>query len=106
MPLAQPAGGPLPQVCTEFTFTLERIDIDAAITAEQTARHIAAEARRTFDLSRDLLLRACHVQATDGGLLLLTLHHIAADGWSLRLIANEFARARQQLLARRPASQA
>lgn len=44
-----------------------------------------------FDLSRDLMLRACLFRlAADDHILLLVRHHIASDGWSSRLTQNEF----------------
>ncbi|WP_211371819.1 condensation domain-containing protein, partial [Marilutibacter maris] len=53
---------------------------------------IKAEGLRAFDLERGPLLRAVHLVTGPGhGVLLLTLHHIAADGWSLKLLAEEFA---------------
>ncbi len=58
--------------------------------AAEAARLAAAEARRAFDLGRDLPLRACLLRLGGGEhRLLLTLHHIAADGWSLALVAGE-----------------
>jgi amino acid adenylation domain-containing protein len=47
-------------------------------------------AGRPFDLSRDLPLRAVLVRrGPEDHELLLTLHHIAADGWSLEILARE-----------------
>ena len=48
------------------------------------------EAARPFDLNADPMLRASLVRlAGDEHILLLTLHHIAADGWSIRLLWRE-----------------
>jgi amino acid adenylation domain-containing protein len=50
------------------------------------------EATLPFDLVKELPLRATLVAlAPDDHVLLLTLHHIAADGWSLHLMAEELA---------------
>ncbi|MFJ6135517.1 amino acid adenylation domain-containing protein [Kitasatospora sp. NPDC092286] len=47
-------------------------------------RRLTEEARRPFDLARDLPLRARLLgTGDDEHVLLLVLHHIAADGWSL-----------------------
>jgi aspartate racemase len=58
---------------------------------EDEARRLAvAEVRRPFDLSRDLLLRAVLVRLDDDEhWLLLTMHHIVSDGWSLGIFTSE-----------------
>ncbi|HEV7922516.1 MAG TPA: amino acid adenylation domain-containing protein [Thermoanaerobaculia bacterium] len=53
---------------------------------------ITEEATRLFDLSRDLMLRATLIRLADEEhALLLTLHHIASDGWSLGVLVKEFS---------------
>jgi hypothetical protein len=50
-----------------------------------------ADALKPFDLSADLMLRACFIRLSDEeGVLLFNLHHIAADGWSIGVLVNEF----------------
>ena len=51
---------------------------------------IEEEARRPFDLSRDSLMR-CAVLRLDmqDHILLVTMHHIVSDGWSIGLFARE-----------------
>lgn len=50
------------------------------------------EARKPFDLTRSPLLRATLLQISkDRSVLLLTLHHIIADGWSRGILMKEFA---------------
>jgi hypothetical protein len=45
-----------------------------------------------FDLSRDLMLRAQLIKmAVDEHILLVTMHHIASDGWSMSILINEFS---------------
>jgi amino acid adenylation domain-containing protein len=57
-------------------------------TAAQTL--LAEAARRPFDLARDVLLRATLVRLTESEhLLLLVVHHIAADGWSMEILFRE-----------------
>ncbi|MGQ5242499.1 amino acid adenylation domain-containing protein, partial [Xanthomonas arboricola] len=54
---------------------------------------ITAEAARAYDLSADPVLRATLVAlADDVHVLVLTLHHIAADGWSMDVLVDEFSR--------------
>ncbi|WP_363797073.1 amino acid adenylation domain-containing protein [Lysobacter firmicutimachus] len=51
-----------------------------------------AEAAVPFDLEREPPLRVQLLRlAQDDHVLLLTLHHIAADGWSLSVLAHEFS---------------
>lgn len=44
-----------------------------------------------FDLARPRMLRACWLPRTGGGELLLHLHHIAVDGWSLNVLFQELS---------------
>ncbi|HEX3130822.1 MAG TPA: amino acid adenylation domain-containing protein [Thermoanaerobaculia bacterium] len=61
--------------------------IPLPVVAEDAARELAG---RPFDLARDLPLRAVLVRrGPEDHELLLTLHHIAADGWSLEILARE-----------------
>ncbi|MER7754872.1 amino acid adenylation domain-containing protein [Kitasatospora sp. NPDC097643] len=52
-----------------------------------------------FDLSRPRMLRACWLPQDAGGVLLLHLHHIAVDGWSLNLLFRDLSAGYEQ---RRP----
>jgi len=81
----QPRQQVLPSV--ELPFHLEQaahLD-DAALQAR-----ISAEAERPFDLRHAPLLRV-HVWTRPGGehVLLLTLHHVVTDFWSLAVLADE-----------------
>ncbi|MFC5212323.1 non-ribosomal peptide synthetase [Streptomyces coerulescens] len=57
--------------------------------AAELARLSAEDRDRRFDLARPPLLRATLVRHDEGGELLLTLHHILLDGWSLPLLARD-----------------
>lgn len=64
------------------------------LTAEERerelARRMADEADRPFDLRRDLMLRAQLLRCgEDDHVLLLTMHHIASDGWSVGVLCHE-----------------
>ncbi len=53
-------------------------------------RHARADAQRPFNLANDVLLRAKVLRvAADQFVLLLNLHHIAGDGWSISVLARE-----------------
>ncbi len=60
---------------------------------EAEARRLAQEeARRPFDLARGPLLRAGVLRLGETAhVLLLSMHHIISDGWSLRVLARELA---------------
>ncbi|WP_443732431.1 AMP-binding protein, partial [Streptomyces fuscigenes] len=46
-----------------------------------------------FDLAVPRMLRVCWLPFDDGGLLLLQLHHIAVDGWSLGVLFEDMSAA-------------
>jgi len=55
-----------------------------------THRWLAEVARRPFDLGRPPLIRAGLTGLVDGGRqLLLAMHHIASDGWTVRILLRE-----------------
>src|SRR5262249_42798872 len=60
---------------------------------EVEARRLAtAEASRPFDLTRAELLRGALVRINDQEcVLLLTMHHIASDGWSSVILLRELS---------------
>ncbi|HEX5760628.1 MAG TPA: non-ribosomal peptide synthase/polyketide synthase [Thermoanaerobaculia bacterium] len=78
--------------------------------ADSEARRLAGEeARRHFDLARGPLLRCALLRrgpaaSADRHRLLLTLHHVVADGWSLGVLLAELAELYAAALDRRPAA--
>lgn len=67
---------------------LAGLPADAHETAAEALR--TAEARRPFDLEGGLLLRAVLLRLGDEEhRLLLTLHHISSDGWSVGVLLRE-----------------
>jgi hypothetical protein len=62
-----------------------RVDLDErGCPPDRLEKEIAATARETFDLAADPPIRARLLDAGPGDcVLVLVLHHIAADGWSL-----------------------
>ena len=72
---------------------LARADLSALPPAERDAelqRRLVLEAKRPFNLAQDQLIRALLVRlAPDEHVLLLSLHHIVSDGWTLGLICRE-----------------
>ncbi|MFE9431599.1 amino acid adenylation domain-containing protein [Streptomyces sp. NPDC006640] len=64
--------------------------VDPEERRAQARRFAEAEAGRPFDLATGPLLRAHLVRlADDEAFLLLSVHHIAADGWSEGILARE-----------------
>jgi amino acid adenylation domain-containing protein len=64
----------------------------SAFSGEAVALRLAREeAGRSFDLTSGRLVRAALLRLAGQHVLLLTLHHIAADGWSLGVLVGELA---------------
>jgi amino acid adenylation domain-containing protein/non-ribosomal peptide synthase protein (TIGR01720 family)/FkbM family methyltransferase len=86
--------GPLQVVQPGGTFSLERADVSGtdAAAREQRMLDLAHEfSARPFDLERWPPFRALLVKlAPHEYVLVLTLHHIAGDLWSLAVLAREF----------------
>ncbi|HSF43384.1 MAG TPA: amino acid adenylation domain-containing protein, partial [Thermoanaerobaculia bacterium] len=71
----------------------------------EALRLARAEARRPFDLESGPVLRTTLVRlGAEEHHLLVTLHHIAGDGWSLGLLARDIAAFYRDLAAGRPSS--
>ena len=88
-------GEPFQVIAAEAQIALPRVDLSSLspVVALARARRLAAEdADRAFDLARGPLLRTTLVLL--GGqkhLLLINLHHIIADGWSLQVLIREIS---------------
>jgi len=89
-------GVALQQVDAAAEFNLQLIDISDLPAAEREARAAQIredEARTQFDLEKGPLLWVTLVRlAEEEHQLLVTMHHIIADGWSLNLLIDEFSR--------------
>jgi amino acid adenylation domain-containing protein len=88
-------GEPVQVIHQELVPDLPRIDLSAlpAGCAEAEALLQAREeARRPFDLGRAPLLRALLLRlGSEEHLLVLNLHHIVTDGWSLGILLRELS---------------
>ncbi|WUR15436.1 amino acid adenylation domain-containing protein [[Empedobacter] haloabium] len=83
------AGQPRQVVDAAQGFTLQYSDV-AGVPAETLRQLCHDEATAPFDLAHGPLLRGRLLRlADDDHLLLVTLHHIIADGWSLSVLARE-----------------
>ncbi len=86
---------------------LPLVDLAAArrLARREAERLAVTFGRRPFDLRRAPLLRAALLRLADGEhVLLLAMHHIVSDGWSIRLLVHELAVQYQALAAVSPAA--
>ncbi|MBZ4423371.1 condensation domain-containing protein, partial [Myxococcus sp. RHSTA-1-4] len=86
-------GQPVQVIAPPSGFTLPVVDLTHLPTEarEIEARRLTAEeSQRPFDLARGPLLRATllRLDAADH-VLLLTMHHIVSDGWSMSILVRE-----------------
>ena len=87
------AGEPVQVVQAELRITLPVVSLDSERGREQWRELAAAAGREPLDLEQGPLLRAQLLElSAEEHILLLTLHHIISDGWSLTILARELAR--------------
>ncbi len=88
-------GEPHQRIAVGASLVLPVIDLSAFPVArrEEEARRLAErEVGRPFDLARGPLLRATLLRLdTDDHVLLLVMHHIVSDGWSLGVLTQELS---------------
>ncbi|MDJ0352672.1 non-ribosomal peptide synthetase [Pseudarthrobacter sp. PH31-O2] len=83
-------GEPAQQILPDGERPVELLAVQCS--AEGLPGALAAETRRGFDVTRELPLRAVLFQlAPEHHVLAITLHHIAADGWSLAPLAQDLS---------------
>jgi amino acid adenylation domain-containing protein len=86
-------GQPVQVIAPSLTIPLPLVDLRHLPATEREAetRRIATEERsRPFDLSQDSLLRVMLLQLDSSEhVLLLNLHHIVSDGWSIGVLIRE-----------------
>jgi amino acid adenylation domain-containing protein len=85
---------PMQVIAPQLPLTMSVLDLSRLPIDERAveARRLREEALRPFDLERGPLVRASLLRlAEDEHLLLLTMHHIVSDGWSLGVLIHEMA---------------
>ncbi|MGB8956388.1 MAG: condensation domain-containing protein, partial [Tumebacillaceae bacterium] len=88
-------GKPIQVITPEVSLDLRVVDLRHLPVSERKPESIRLaedEVRKPFDLQSDLLLRTVLLQlADDEYVMLLTIHHIIADGWSLNVLVQELS---------------
>jgi amino acid adenylation domain-containing protein len=91
--LAVVSGQPVQRIAAAFHLPINVVDLrKLPKESRQTEanRLTAEEAQRSFNLSNDLLLRVTLLQLDDAEyLLMLNMHHIVSDGWSIGVLIQE-----------------
>ena len=86
-------SGPLQLIEASSSLLLTLVDLRAlgqTGAATCAAAIVRDETRRPFDLTQPPLMRAVLLRlSSDRHILVLTLHHIVADGWSITILAGE-----------------
>ncbi|MDU9390189.1 non-ribosomal peptide synthase/polyketide synthase [Pseudomonas sp. zfem002] len=82
-------------ILPQLSLALERVDLGADSDAE-LARQVAAFNARPFDLINGPLLRAALFRlGAEEHVLVVCMHHIVSDGWSMDIMVREFAQSYQ-----------
>ncbi|MEO5960495.1 MAG: amino acid adenylation domain-containing protein [Opitutaceae bacterium] len=95
-------------IADERKLAVALVDVGGRVNGAGEAeaqKRLREESRRPFDLERDLLLRALVVRHGPAEhTLMLTMHHIISDGWSVGILFREIAAIYGGLIANRPAT--
>ncbi len=88
-------GQPVPRLASNSSFVLPIIDLMGLpeyVQQSKISKLMEEEAKRPFNLERDLMIRASILHLGVGqNIVLLTVHHIAADLWSFSVLYRELA---------------
>ena len=88
-------GEPQQVIEPEMSLTLQRVDLRSASEGERLAeadRLTREESQQPFDLRRGPLFRAMLIrEAEQSHRLVVTMHHIISDGWSVGVLIRELA---------------
>ncbi|MEO6638395.1 MAG: condensation domain-containing protein, partial [Ginsengibacter sp.] len=81
-------GSPRQEIKEKDGWNLE----EATVAKEQLEQYIAQKIKEPFKLEEDYMLRATLVEeGEEDHVLIVTMHHIASDGWSMPVIIKEVA---------------
>ncbi|MGI8502515.1 MAG: amino acid adenylation domain-containing protein [Hassallia sp.] len=95
-------GNPVQVISEPRSVELVMIDLKDCPETERTTQVeqlLQQQAQRPFNLTKDLMLRACLVQLSpQEHILLLVMHHIASDGWSISILFEQLTTLYQAFL--------
>jgi hypothetical protein len=101
-------GKPVQVISEHQKVDLSFIDLSELLQAErekEMGEFLKKEARRPFNLSQDLMLRAALLRlGREEHILLMVMHHIASDGWSMGILYKELAELYESFVTEKPAS--
>ena len=84
-------GRPVQVIASTLTLPFPLTDLSSA-SEEETQQLMSEEARRPFNLEHGPLLRCSALRrGQDDHIILLTMHHIVSDGWSMSVFIREMA---------------
>ncbi len=89
-------GEPVQTVAASVHIPVQLVDLSHLLLRNESEleamRFTGSEARRPFDLARDPLLRVFVVRLSrDAHILLLNIHHIISDRWSITVLLHELS---------------
>ncbi|MEH2219937.1 MAG: condensation domain-containing protein [Nostoc sp.] len=84
-------GKPVQVISSNLTITMPLLDLQG-LEAAEVQQIVTKEARQPFDLSNGPLLRVSLLRlGSDSHVLVLILHHIITDGWSMGILIKELS---------------
>ncbi|RYZ43248.1 MAG: non-ribosomal peptide synthetase [Myxococcaceae bacterium] len=90
---SQVEGEPVQRIHSEVSLPLGRVDlsdVEASLRDAEARARVAAEMRRPFDLRSGPLVRTLLFKlAEQEHILLVCMHHVVSDGWSLGVLVRE-----------------
>jgi amino acid adenylation domain-containing protein len=101
--IRQEHGVPYQQILPADGFKLNVIAGEEYTDPELLDARLVDLVNAPFDLAKDHMLRADLIRlSADEHILLITLHHISSDGWSVTLLINDLAELYNAYLEKRP----